>query len=118
MYKKINKKNIILNDFITYDKIVIFYPRIKIFNAYERKVGVLIDNLNVSSYISPLKLFDYLASGLQLSPRKKAYSHILKHQFNCFLVQSDDIKEWVKTIKKVLSMPSYTKNSKIQSKPL
>ena len=76
---------------------------------YERKVGVLIDNLNVSSYISPLKLFDYLASGSTIiASRKKAYSHILKHQFNCFLVQSDDIKEWAKTIKKVLSMPSYT----------
>ena len=75
---------------------------------YEKKVGVLISNLDVSNYISPLKLFDYLASGSTIiASKKKAYSHILKHKFNCFLTQSNNIQEWVKTVKKVLSMPSY-----------
>ena len=78
---------------------------------YEKKVGVLISNIDVSDYISPLKLFDYLASGSTIiASRKKAYSHILKHKFNCFLTQSNDIQEWVKTIEKVLSMPSYIKS--------
>ena len=42
-----------------------------------------------------------------IASKKKAYSHILKHKFNCFLTQSNNIQEWVKTVKKVLSMPSY-----------
>ena len=111
LYNKIiNKKNIILNDFITYKKIANILPKNKILlMPYERKVGVLINNLDVSNYISPLKLFDYLASGSTIiASRKKAYSHILKHKFNCFLVQSDNIKKWVKTVQKVLSTTSHT----------
>ena len=47
---------------------------------YEKEAGVLIDDPDVSSYISPLKLFDYLASGsIIIASRKTAYSHILKN---------------------------------------
>ena len=110
LYKNIiNQKNIILNDFIPYNKIADILPKNKILlMPYEKKVGVLINNLNVSDYISPLKLFDYLASGSTIiASRKKTYSHILKHKFNCFLTQSNNIEEWVKTVKKVLSRPLY-----------
>tara|TARA_B100001057_G_scaffold86679_1_gene82610 strand:+ start:284 stop:1402 length:1119 start_codon:yes stop_codon:yes gene_type:complete len=110
LYKNIVKqKNIILNDFMPYKRIANILPQNKILlMPYEKKVGVLISNLDVSNYISPLKLFDYLASGSTIiASKKKAYSHILKHKFNCFLTQSNNIQEWVKTVKKVLSMPSY-----------
>lgn len=113
LYKNIvRQKNIILNDFIPYNKVANILPKNKILlMPYEKKVGVLISNIDVSDYISPLKLFDYLASGSTIiASRKKAYSHILKHKFNCFLTQSNDIREWVKTIEKVLSMPSYIKS--------
>tara|TARA_B100002019_G_scaffold286284_1_gene296529 strand:+ start:2935 stop:4053 length:1119 start_codon:yes stop_codon:yes gene_type:complete len=111
LYKNIVKqKNIILNDFIPYNRITKILPKNKILlMPYEKKVGVLINNLDVSDYISPLKLFDYLASGsIIIASRKKAYSHILKHNFNCFLTQSNNIQEWVKTVEKVLSIPPYT----------
>lgn len=107
----LTKKNIILNDFATYNRIVNILPKNKILlMPYEKKVGVLINNLDVSKYISPLKLFDYLASGSTIiASRKKAYTHILKHKFNCYLVHSNNIEEWVEAIKEVLSKPNYTK---------
>ena len=66
---------------------------------YEEKVGVLIKNLDVSNYISPLKLFDYLASGsVIIASNKKAYDHILKHKFNCFLINSQKTRSGLKLL--------------------
>ena len=80
---------------------------------YEEKVGVLIKNLDVSNYISPLKLFDYLASGsVIIASNKKAYDHILKHKFNCFLINSSKDKEWAKIIDLIFSKNLTPKQSK------
>ena len=42
---------------------------------YEEKIGVSIKGLDVSQYISPLKLFDYLASGSVIVASKKKFMH-------------------------------------------
>lgn len=112
LHKKIvNQKNIFLNDFASYNRISTILPRSKILlMPYEEKVGVLIKNLDVSNYISPLKLFDYLASGSTIiASNKKAYDHILKHKFNCFLINSSKNKEWAKIIDLILSKKLNTK---------
>ena len=94
------KKNIILNNFVEYNKI----PKILMQNKillmpYEKEVGVLIKNLNVSDYISPLKLFDYLASGsIILASQKKVYAHVLKNNFNSVLINSFNGRAWAKKI--------------------
>lgn len=109
LYKNIiNQKNISLNDFVSYNRISEILPKNKILlMPYEKKIGVLIKNLDVSNYISPLKLFDYLAAGsIIIASKKKAYTHILKHRFNCFLLNSSNSKEWVKTISQILSNKS------------
>ena len=106
LYKKIiYQKNISLNDFASYNKISTILPTNKILlMPYEEKVGVLIKNLDVSNYISPLKLFDYLASGsIIIASNKKAYSHILKNKYNCFLTNSSNSKEWARIIEQILS---------------
>ena len=81
-----------------------------------KKIGVLIKNLDVSDYISPLKLFDYLAAGsIIIASKKKAYSHILKHRFNCFLLKSSNSKEWVRTILQIFQINLHiNKSRKIQ----
>lgn len=101
----LKKKNIILNDFVTYKEITKILPENKILlMPYEKKVGVLINNLDVSDYISPLKLFDYLASGcVIIASKKDAYSHILKDRYNCFLADSSDSIEWVNIINTAIS---------------
>lgn len=110
--EKIKKqKNIILNDFVSYKQITEILPRYKILlMPYEKKINVLIKDLNVSEYISPLKLFDYLASGsVMIASKKKVYSHILKHNYNCFFPKYPNANEWSKIILKVFSKPSSTR---------
>ena len=71
---------------------------------YEEKINVLIKNLDVSSYISPLKLFDYLASGSTIiATDKPAYSHILKNNFNSILISTLKTDEWVYKIKEIFN---------------
>ena len=98
-------KNIILNNFVPYYKITEILPKSKILlMPYEKKVGVLINDLDVSNYISPLKLFDYLASGsIIVATKKEAYSHILKNEVNCYLVETNQVNEWCQIINKIVS---------------
>lgn len=106
LYDKILKeKNISLNNFVSYREISEILPRNKVLlMPYEKKVGVLIDNLDVSNYISPLKLFDYLAAGsIIIATRKDAYAHVLKDKYNCFLVNSSNPSEWCEIIKTALT---------------
>ena len=71
---------------------------------YEKKIGVSIKGLDVSQYISPLKLFDYLASGsVIVASKKKVYAHILKNKMNSFLIDNYDVNTWCKIISKVIS---------------
>ena len=53
---------------------------------YQKKVGVLIKGIDVSNYFSPLKLFEYMASGrIILASKLKVYNNILKHNHNSIL---------------------------------
>ena len=100
-----NSKNIVLNNYVTYNRIPMILKTNKVLlMPYEKEAGVLIDDLDVSSYISPLKLFDYLASGsIIIASRKKAYNHILKNYYNCFLINSFNEDEWSKKIVKIIN---------------
>ncbi len=118
LYEKIKKnKNIILNDFVSYREITKILPKYKILlMPYEKYIGVLIKNLNVSDYISPLKLFDYLAAGsVIIASKKKAYSHILKNNYNCLFPKSQNTKDWSEIILKVLSKPNSFHNIQTNS---
>ena len=66
---------------------------------YLNKVSVNSKNLEVSKFMSPLKMFDYLASGRTIiASDLKVYSHILKNNFNCLMPKRNDFKSWVKLI--------------------
>ena len=69
---------------------------------YANKVSVNSKNLEVSNYMSPLKMFDYLASGkIIIASNLKVYSHILKNNFNCLMPKKNDLKSWVDLINNI-----------------
>jgi len=56
-------------------------------------------SVNLEKYMSPLKMFDYLAAQLIIiASDLKIYKHILKNNFNCKLVKINDDINWSKTI--------------------
>jgi hypothetical protein len=68
---------------------------------YLKNISVNSKNLEVSNYMSPLKMFDYLASGRVIfASNLKVYSHILKNRYNCLLINSNNLQNWFLSLKK------------------
>ena len=69
---------------------------------YQQKVGVLIKNINVANYFSPLKMFDYLAAGKIIIARDlPTYKNVLKHKKNSILLDNNPTN-WCNFINKAL----------------
>ena len=52
--------------------------------------------------MSPLKMFEYMASKkIILATDLKIYKHILKNNFNCKLLRFNDLNHWSKTINNI-----------------
>jgi glycosyltransferase involved in cell wall biosynthesis len=66
---------------------------------YGKKVNVRSSNLDVSNTMSPLKMFDYLASSQVIfATDTSVYKHILKNNYNCILIKPDNVYKWIKAI--------------------
>jgi glycosyltransferase involved in cell wall biosynthesis len=73
-------------------------------------------NLNLANNMSPLKMFDYLASGkIILATNLKVYGHILKNNYNAILVDENKIDDWIFWIKKIFKNPDKFSNLKKNS---
>ena len=60
-------------------------------------------NLNISNYNSPLKMFDYLASGkVIVSSKRDGICEVLKHGYNSVIVKKYELKFWSMALKKIL----------------
>jgi glycosyltransferase involved in cell wall biosynthesis len=55
---------------------------------------------DIGKFHSPLKMFEYLASGkLLISSNQKVLKEILKDKINCLIVKKNSTNEWLKCIK-------------------
>ena len=97
------KKNIKIFDYVDYSKIpkILSYYEIALM-PYQKKVKGR-GSIWLNKYMSPLKMFDYLAAKMVIiASDLDVYKHILKNDFNCKLIKMNDDFEWSKTIKGVL----------------
>ena len=119
--KKIIKlKNVYFKGYLEYSKLVLIMNNYKILlMPYKKNVGVLIKNINVAKYFSPLKMFDYLASGkIIIASNLSVYKNILINKVNSIVI-NDDVNQWSKMITKVLNTSKYNylgKTARIDSK--
>ena len=79
-------KNMIFKGFVPYNILTKKIENYKILlMPYSKKIRVLIKNTNVENYFSPLKMFDYMASGkIIIASDLKVYKHILKNNVILF----------------------------------
>ena len=71
---------------------------------YQKFVRVRSSNLETSNFMSPLKLFDYLAScKIIVASNLMVYSHILKDRHNSILLNPKNIQSWAKTITNIFN---------------
>ncbi len=112
--KYLSIKNLIFLDYVKYNKIPkILKQSLILLMPYQKKIGILAKNIYVEKYISPLKLFEYLASSnIIIASKLPVYSHILKNKFNCILCNHDSTSEWSNNIKNIIKSPK--KYSKIR----
>tara|TARA_B100000767_G_C19700721_1_gene508297 strand:+ start:214 stop:1299 length:1086 start_codon:yes stop_codon:yes gene_type:complete len=71
---------------------------------YANKVFIRAKNINTANYCSPLKMFDYLASGkIILSSKLDGICEVLKHNNNAIIVKNYTIEEWSKVFNDLLN---------------
>jgi len=93
-------KNLIFHGHIPYKKVPEILAKSKILlMPYLKRVIVKSNNLEVSKFMSPLKLFDYLASGKAIiASNLPVYNHILKNGYNCLLADPNNYDDWINKI--------------------
>lgn len=96
-------KNLYMHNFKSYKYIPSILMSSKyLLLPYSNKVSVNSKNLEVSNFMSPLKMFDYLASGkVVIASNLKVYSHVLKNNFNCLMPKRNDIESWIDLINQI-----------------
>jgi glycosyltransferase involved in cell wall biosynthesis len=69
---------------------------------YQTKVSIGIKNQDTALFMSPLKLFEYMSSGVPIiSSDLPSIREILVNNHNGLLCKPNDLKSWVKAIKKL-----------------
>ena len=91
--------NIIYKGHFSYSKIPYVLSLYRAYlMPYSNKVYVRSKNIEVSNYMSPLKLFEYMASeGVIFASSMKVYSHILNKK-NSVLIKNNSLCEWKEKI--------------------
>jgi len=98
-------KNIKIFGHVDYNKIpnILKSHRI-ILMPYSKIVFGNHKNMNIARFMSPLKLFDYLAAErIILASKNISYSHILQNKKNAMLCNPSNLNDWVKAINLVFS---------------
>lgn len=100
--------NVIFHGFITQNKLFEFYSKFDIALApYQNDVYTAMKrNNNISKWMSPLKLFEYMAHGkIIVSSNLEVLQEVLTDKFNAMLCNPNDINQWLKAILEISENP-------------
>jgi glycosyltransferase involved in cell wall biosynthesis len=102
-------KNIRFKGFLNYRMISTILPKYKILlMPYQKKVGVLIKRIDVASYFSPLKLFEYMATGkIIIASDLRVYRKVLKNNHNSITLNPQNTNKWIETINNIFASNKY-----------
>ena len=111
-----NENNVQVFNYVNYSKIPEILSRYQVaLMPYQNKVRGR-GSILLQKYMSPLKMFDYLAAKMIIvASNLKVYQHILKNNFNCLLVETNDDNKWSKAIKSALQTKRKNKYLRINA---
>ena len=103
IYQKLD--NVRVFNFINYNKIPETLSKYEVaLMPYQKKVRGR-SSIWLEKYMSPLKMFDYLAARMIIvASDLKVYRHILKNDYNSILIKINDDKLWSQKIKKLFKL--------------
>jgi glycosyltransferase involved in cell wall biosynthesis len=98
-----SRNNIHLYGHINHGDIHAYLTRFDIVVApFQERVSVHRGKMDISSYTSPLKLFEYMATGKPIiAADLPVLREILQHEVNCLLVPPGDLGAWVRAVEKL-----------------
>lgn len=68
---------------------------------YEKGISIGSNKIDSSQWMSPLKMFEYMASGKPIiSSDLSVLREVLKNDYNAYLVKSKNVNDWITVIKK------------------
>ena len=97
-------KNVIYKGFVKYKDVPKVLSKYEVLLLpYSKKVYVRSKNIEVGKYMSPMKLFDYLASKkIIVASNLKVYNHILSKK-NSVLIESDSPIKWAQKLELIFN---------------
>lgn len=114
--QKFKPKNIKIFNHVSYKKIPKILSKYEIaLMPYGNWVSGRLKNINLINSMSPLKMFDYLASSnIIIASDLSVYKHILKNKYNSILIDNSKTNLWIEWINKIfksLNTYSYLKKN-------
>ena len=99
-----NTKNLKIFNHIDYKKVPNILSKSDILlMPYSNDVSINANNINTANYCSPLKMFDYLASGrIIISSKLDGICEVLKHKKNSLIVNKYNYESWKKVVNNLL----------------
>jgi len=98
---KLNLDNVIVKGFMPHKKIPVFLQAADVLlMPYQKKVLHRQKKHDTAAFMSPLKMFEYMASGRPIvSSRIEVIEELLQNKKNALLVEPDNVEEWSHSIK-------------------
>jgi glycosyltransferase involved in cell wall biosynthesis len=103
--------NVYFHGFISPGEINIYYRQFDLLLLpYQRQVFGSSGQSELSRWMSPMKLFEYMSSGKPfISSNNMVLQEILKDEENALLVQPDDVDAWETAVRRLQSDPDLAK---------
>ena len=99
--------NMVCHGYLPHSRVGQLYRRFDILlMPYQRQVAVASGGIDTGDWMSPLKLFEYMATGLPIvSSDLPVLREILSHEENALLAPPRDVEAWVAAIQRLTGDP-------------
>jgi len=78
---------------------------------YQRTVSIGVAQHDTARWMSPMKMFEYLASGVPIiSSDLPVLREVLKDKVNCLLVDPENVDDWLNALGSLIENPDFSAN--------